>query len=39
MQQYAQPWQFQQQVLDDVVAQGHHMAAISKTPGFAGMCA
>lgn len=36
---YVQPWQFQQQVLDDVVAQGHTMAAIGKTPGFAGMCA
>jgi hypothetical protein len=36
LQQYAQPWQFQQQVLDDVVAQGHTMAAIGKTPGFAG---
>ena len=36
MQQYAQPWEFQQQVLDDAVAQGHHMAAIQKSPGFAG---
>ncbi len=34
LQQYSNPWEFQQLVLDDVVAQGHQIAALTKTMGF-----